>query len=54
MVLASRAEVNVIQRFVKSNSIKPSIMRTCWRKNGSHEGWILTSNFEYTSKAKVN
>jgi hypothetical protein len=29
-------------------------MRTCWRRNNNHEGWVITSNFEYTSKAKVN
>ena len=35
-VLSNRSEVSVIQRFVKCQSVKPSIMRTCWRKNGNH------------------
>ena len=29
-------------------------MRTCWRKSGNCEGWILSSNYEFTSTAKVN
>lgn len=29
-------------------------MRTCWRQNGNHEGWILSSNYEYGSSQKVN
>lgn len=53
-VLSNRGEVSVIQRFVKCQSVKPSILRTCWRKNGNHEGWVLSSNYEYTSTAKVN
>lgn len=39
---------------MKTSSVKASVMRTCWRKNNCHEGWIVTSNYEYTSKAKVN
>lgn len=53
-VLSSRNEVSVIQRFVKCHSVKPSVMRTCWRKGGNCEGWILSSNYEYGSAAKVN
>jgi hypothetical protein len=53
-VLSSRAEVSVLQRFVKGRSVKPSILRTCWRSSGAHEGWVLSSNYEYTSTAKVN
>ena len=53
-VLGSRNEVSVIQRFVKCHSVKASIMRTCWRRNGNNEAWILSSNYEYNSTAKVN
>ena len=53
-VLSHRNEVSVIQRFVKCHSVKASVMRTCWRKSGNHEGWILSSNYEYTSTQKVN
>ena len=53
-ILSSRNEVSVVQRFVKCHSVKASVMRTCWRKNGNNEGWILGSNYEYTSNEKVN
>lgn len=53
-ILGSRNEVSVIQRFVKCHSVKASVMRTCWRKNGSNEGWVLSSNYAYTSTQKVN
>jgi hypothetical protein len=53
-VLGHRNEVSVIQRFVKCHSVKASVMRTCWRRNGSNEGWILSSNYPYTSTKKVN
>lgn len=43
----------MIQKFVKSTSVKPSIVRTCWREGGNHESWSLNSNYSYTSKAKV-
>lgn len=43
----------MIQKFVKSWSVKPSIVRTCWRSSGNNESWTINSNFEYTSKAKV-
>ena len=39
---------------MKCHSIKASVMRTCWRRNGSNEGWILSSNHSYTSTEKVN
>lgn len=35
-VLSMRNESSVIQRFVKTSSIKASIMRTCWRRNNGH------------------
>jgi hypothetical protein len=53
-VLSSRNEISVIQRFIKCISVKASVMRTCWRQNGHCEGWILGSNYEYASTAKVN
>lgn len=53
LVLAHRNDVSVIQKFVKSSSVKPSMVRTCWRASGHNESWTLNSNYEYTSKAKV-
>lgn len=53
LVLGSRSEVTVLQRFIKSTSVKPSIVRTCWRASGQHESWSLNSNYEYTSKKKI-
>ena len=52
-VLSNRGELNVIQKFVKSTSSKASVVRTAWRSNGPNESWILNSNYEYTSEAKV-
>lgn len=53
-ILSHRSEVSVIQRYVKCHSVKASVMRTCWRRNGNNEGWILSSNYPYNSTQKVN
>ncbi len=45
----TRGELNVLQRFVKCNSVKPFIVRTAWFKDRNPECWVITSNHEYTS-----
>ena len=40
-------EINVLQKFIKSNGPKAYICRTCWRKDKSQYSWVITNKLDY-------
>jgi len=46
-------EINIIQKFIKSNGPKAFIVRTVWRNDRSPYSWIITNKHDFYTSAKI-